>query len=216
VYCDGVGIFLAKIDGAPAPQKLVLFSYVDFPPGTIGGRYFGQGKWSDVYVYRDGCVPDGKCESIARGKVWIDDWDTSETGGMPPKRISGKYEIDLSGKQLKGSFVARERSSKHTRRLCMWQVLVNAVNVHAGIGTNLAAGAREINPKAIAWDKSELLALNHNGLEAHFEERDSELARMLAGNYYAMLGASAELGGALALADERLATRGWGSSGTPA
>ena len=26
VYCDGVGIFLAKIDGAPAPGKLVLFS----------------------------------------------------------------------------------------------------------------------------------------------------------------------------------------------
>jgi hypothetical protein len=26
VYCDGVGIFLARIDGAPAPGKLVLFS----------------------------------------------------------------------------------------------------------------------------------------------------------------------------------------------
>jgi len=70
-------------------------------------------------VYRDGCVPDGKCESIARGKVWIDAWDSSDTGGMPPKRISGKYEIDLSGKYLEGRFVAKEHSSKHPLRLCM-------------------------------------------------------------------------------------------------
>lgn len=26
VYCDGVGLFLTKIDGAPAPGRLVLFS----------------------------------------------------------------------------------------------------------------------------------------------------------------------------------------------
>jgi hypothetical protein len=79
VYCDGVGIFLANIDGAPAPRKLVLLSIMGFPPGMIRGRYFGQGKWSNVYVYRDGCVPDDKCESIAQGKIWIDDSDTSET-----------------------------------------------------------------------------------------------------------------------------------------
>jgi hypothetical protein len=119
VYCDGVGIFLAKIDGVPAPETLVLFSQVNFPPGTIGGRYLGQGKWSNVFVYGDGCVPDGKCESIAHGRVWIDEWDTSNTGGLPPKRISGKYDIDLDGKHLQGNFVAREHSSKHPLRLCM-------------------------------------------------------------------------------------------------
>jgi hypothetical protein len=69
VYCDGVEIFLAKIDGTPAPGKLVLFSLMGFPPGTLGGRIYGQGKWSNVYVFRDGCVPDGKCDSIASGKV---------------------------------------------------------------------------------------------------------------------------------------------------
>src|ERR1039458_5355143 len=65
VYCDGVGLFLTKIEGAPASRKLVLFSQLR----TFGGKYVGQGKWSDVYVYRDGCLPDGKCENIADGKV---------------------------------------------------------------------------------------------------------------------------------------------------
>ena len=119
VYCDGVGIFLAKIDGAPALGKLVLFSHMSFPPGTIGGRDFGQGKWSDVFVYRVGCVPDGKCEHIALGKVWIDAWDTSDTGDASPKRISGKYEIDLNGKHLEGVFLAKEHTSKHPLRVCM-------------------------------------------------------------------------------------------------
>lgn len=84
VYCDGVGIFLARIDGAPGPGKLVLFSSMSLPPGTMGGRYFGQGKWCDVAVYRDGCLPDGKCESIAHGKVWIDAWDAPSTQARPP------------------------------------------------------------------------------------------------------------------------------------
>ena len=119
MYCDGIGIFLAKIDGAPAPGKLVLFFRMSFPPGTMGGRYFGQGKWSNVYVFRDGCVPDGKCDSIADGKVWIDASDMPDTGDTPPKRISGKYEIDLNGKHLEGAFVAKRRVSKHPLRLCM-------------------------------------------------------------------------------------------------
>lgn len=118
VYCDGVGIFLAKMDGAPTPGKLVLFSRVGFPPGTLGGRYFGQGKWSDVYVFRDGCVPDGKCESIAAGKVWIDASDTPDTKDTPPKSITGKYEIELNGKHLEGPFAAKRHVSKHPLRLC--------------------------------------------------------------------------------------------------
>jgi hypothetical protein len=114
VYCDGVGIFLTKIDGAPG--ELVLFSLVDFPPGTIGESYLGQGKWSEVAVLRGGCVPDGKCESIAKGRVWIEAPGTQET---PPKSISGKYEIRLNGKLLEGSFVARKRVRKSPLRLCM-------------------------------------------------------------------------------------------------
>jgi hypothetical protein len=118
VDCDGVEIFLAKVDGAPTPGKLVLFSRVDFPPGTFGGRSFGQGKWSDVYVFRDGCVPDGKCESIATGKVWIDAPDTPDTGDTPPKSISGRYEIDLNGRHLEDAFVAKRHVNKHPFRLC--------------------------------------------------------------------------------------------------
>jgi hypothetical protein len=112
VYCDGVGIFLAKIDGAPSPGKLVLFSPI---PGTFGGRYFGQGKWSNIYVFRDGCVPDGKCESIADGKVWIDAMEKEDT----PKHISGKYEINLNDKHLEGTFLAKRHVRRHPLRLCM-------------------------------------------------------------------------------------------------
>lgn len=118
IYCDGVGIFLTKIDGAPAPGKFVLFSYMSFPPGTNGGRYLGQGKWSDVAVYRDWCLPDDNCVEVARGKVWIDAWDTPETSRTSPKRISGKYEIDLDGKHLEGRFVAKQHP-KHPERFCM-------------------------------------------------------------------------------------------------
>ncbi len=111
VYCDGVGIFLAKIDSA-ASGKLVLFSLL----GTIGGRYLGQGKWSDIYVFRDGCVPDGKCESIANGRVWI---DTTDKQDAQPKHISGKYEINLNGKHLEGAFLAKRHVRKRPLRLCM-------------------------------------------------------------------------------------------------
>jgi hypothetical protein len=110
VYCDGVGLFLAKIDGAPASGKLVLF----FPLGnTFGGEYVGQGRWSDVDIFSDGCLPDGKCESIAHGRVWIDALDTR------PKHISGKYEIKWKGKLLDGTFVAKRRLRKPALRLCM-------------------------------------------------------------------------------------------------
>jgi hypothetical protein len=116
VYCDGVGIFLAKIDGAPASGKLVLFSRVGFPPGPIGGRYFGQGKWSDIAVLRDECVSDGKCESIADGKVWI---DTTDKQDMQPKHISGKYKINLNGMHLEGTFLAKRHVRRGPLRSCM-------------------------------------------------------------------------------------------------
>ena len=112
-YCDGVGIFLAKVAGAPASGKLVFFSYMGFPGGTFGGEYIGQGKWSDVSVFADGCFPDGKCQSIAHGRVWIDARET------PPKHISGKYEITLNGKLVEGTFLAKRRDRKHPLRICM-------------------------------------------------------------------------------------------------
>ena len=113
LYCDGVGLFLAKIDSAPNPRKLVLFSLLGFPGGTFGGRYVGQGKRSDVYVFRDGCSRDDKCESIADGKIWIDPLYT------PDKPMSGEYEITLSGKLLKGAFIPKKRGKHTLHRLCM-------------------------------------------------------------------------------------------------
>ena len=118
VYCDGVGVFLDKVDSVPASGRLVLFYRVPFPPGTFAS-YIGQGKWRDVYVFPKGCVPDGKCESIAIGKVRIDQWDAEETEDRPPKRISGKYEIDLNGKHLEGQFIAAKSRRTHAERVCM-------------------------------------------------------------------------------------------------
>jgi len=54
MYCDGVGFFLAKVDGAPAPGKLFLFLYTGFP----GIPYVPKETWKDVYVYRNGCIAD--------------------------------------------------------------------------------------------------------------------------------------------------------------
>src|ERR1700761_3191720 len=64
VYCDGVGFFLAKIDGAPEPKKLLLFLRTGFP----GIPYVPKDDWKDVYVYRNGCAADGKCEVLAHGR----------------------------------------------------------------------------------------------------------------------------------------------------
>jgi hypothetical protein len=83
---------------------------------TLRGDHFGQGKWSDIYVFRDGCVPDGKCESIADGKVWIDATDKQHT---QPKRVAGKCEINLNGKHLEGTFLAKRRVRRRSLRLCM-------------------------------------------------------------------------------------------------
>lgn len=117
VYCDGVGLFLSNVAGAPG-NKLVLFSRMDFPPGTMGDHYIGQGKWSYVSVLPKGCLPQGECESIGQGKVWIDDWNTEGTLNPVPKRISAKYEVDLDGKSLAGRFVAKDNFRKYGSRLC--------------------------------------------------------------------------------------------------
>ena len=119
VYCDGLGIYLSKLDGAPSLGKIVLFSSLDFPLGSAAGRYLKQGTWSDILVYGNGCIPDGKCEPIANGKVWIDDWNAPNTEDPYPKSISGKYDIDLASKHLQGSFVAGERTHPRARRFCM-------------------------------------------------------------------------------------------------
>ena len=62
VYCDGVGFFLAKVDGAPAPRKLFLFLYTGFR----GVPLVPKQEWKDVNVYRNGCTADGKCEALKR------------------------------------------------------------------------------------------------------------------------------------------------------
>src|SRR5262249_20447082 len=119
VYCDGVGVSLEKVDGAPEPRKLVLFSSVSFPPGTMGGAILGQGMWKTVSVLKGGRLPDGKCKSVGEGRIWIDTWDMSESGDKAPRHISGKYEIELNGKQLQGPFIARIHNRKKPIRLCM-------------------------------------------------------------------------------------------------
>jgi hypothetical protein len=110
VYCDGVGFFLPKVDGAPALREVLLFLYTGFP----GIPYVPKEKWKDLYVYRNGCVADGKCEVLARGRVWLDDEATGNA-----MRVSGKYEIELNGQHLRGQFAAKRRDEKQPPRRCM-------------------------------------------------------------------------------------------------
>lgn len=114
VYCDGVGFFLANIDGAPAPGKLLLFLYTGFP----GIVYVPKETWKEVYVYRDGCIADGKCEVLAHGTIWLDNEDLSPAEA-DAKHISGKYEIELNGRHLHGQFAAKVHDYKYPPRLCM-------------------------------------------------------------------------------------------------
>ena len=109
-YCDGVGFFLAKIDGAPAPRKLVLFLYTGFP----GIPYVPKEEWKAVKVYRDGCAADGKCQALTNGRVRLQSEITPDG-----RRVSGKYEIQLGGQNLQGEFAAERRLYKHPPRLCM-------------------------------------------------------------------------------------------------
>jgi hypothetical protein len=112
MYCDGIGFFLAKVDGAPAPGKLFLLLYTGFP----GIPAIPKETWKDVKVYRNGCIADGKCEVLARGKIWVDDEVTPDA-----RRISGNYEIELNGQHLRGQFAANRHNYnyKHPPRLCM-------------------------------------------------------------------------------------------------
>jgi hypothetical protein len=109
VYCDGVGFFLANVDGAPGQRKLLLFLRTDFP----GIPYVPREEWKDVYVFRDGCAADEKCEVLTHGNVWLDRELTPDS-----RRVAGKYEIELNGQHIHGQFATGRRPSKHLTRIC--------------------------------------------------------------------------------------------------
>lgn len=108
-YCDGFGFFLANVDGAPSPRKLLLFLYT----GSPGVPYVPKEEWEDVIVYRNGCAADGKCEVLAHGRIRLDNEITPDG-----RRVSGKYEIEFSGQHLLGTFTSERRRSKHPPRIC--------------------------------------------------------------------------------------------------
>lgn len=109
VYCDGVGFFLAKVDGAPGPRKLLLFLYTGFP----GVHYVPKEEWKDVNVYRNGCAADGECEVLTHGRIRLDNEITPDG-----RRVSGEYEIEFSSQHLHGTFTAERRRYKHPPRIC--------------------------------------------------------------------------------------------------
>ena len=109
VYCDGVGLFVTKVEGAPAPRKLLLFMYTRFP----GVPYVTREEWNDVQVYRNGCAADGKCEVLAHGRIRLDTEITPDG-----RQVAGKYEIDFTGQQLHGTFTAERQRYKHPPRIC--------------------------------------------------------------------------------------------------
>jgi hypothetical protein len=111
VYCDSFGLFLANIDGAPAPKEFFLFLYRGFPEV---GDYLPEGAWFDVSVYPKGCSAAIKCDSVARGKLLLDAVHKPDA-----IRISGKYDIDFKGQHLTGQFVAKRHEYKNPPRICM-------------------------------------------------------------------------------------------------
>ncbi len=90
VYCDGVGFFLANVDGAPAPGKLLLFLRTDFIPDVT------KEERKNVFIYPDGCVPDGKCKALTQGRIRFDNEFTRDS-----RRVAGTYEIELSGQNIR-------------------------------------------------------------------------------------------------------------------
>ena len=117
VYCDGFAIFLKNVDGAPASGRLVLASLGHYRPALPGGVELAIRNWTAASVLPDGCIPDGKCEGTGKGRVWIDKWDDARDA--IPKRISGKYELELNGKKLEGTFAAKLFKRKEPLRICM-------------------------------------------------------------------------------------------------
>jgi hypothetical protein len=109
VYCDGVGFLLAKVDGAPAPGKLLLFLYAGFPSVP----YVAREEWKDVNVYRNGCVADGTCEVLTHGRIKLDNEITPDA-----RRVSGRYEFEFSGQHLRGTFTVERGRYKHPPRIC--------------------------------------------------------------------------------------------------
>ena len=66
VYCDGVGFFLAKVDGAPAPGKLFLFLYTGFP----GIPYVPKETWKDVNFLEAAITPSCPARNcLARDRI---------------------------------------------------------------------------------------------------------------------------------------------------
>jgi hypothetical protein len=112
VYCDSVGFYLGKIDGAPAPAEFFLLMYRGFP-GFIDA--LPGGSWLEVSVYPKDCRADGKCETrkVADGRLWLD--AEHDPGG---KQISGKYDIDFNGQHATGRFAATRREYKKPPRMC--------------------------------------------------------------------------------------------------
>jgi hypothetical protein len=72
VYCGGVGIFLAKMAGAPAPGKLVLFSRINFSRArsevVVSDRESGPTFMSFVM----GASPTANAKGLPMAELWID------------------------------------------------------------------------------------------------------------------------------------------------
>jgi len=85
----------------------------------MGGTILGQGMWNEIFVLKDGCLPAGTCKSIGEGRIWIDHWETPESGSGPLKHISGRYDIELNGRRLQGFFGVKIHNRKKPLRICM-------------------------------------------------------------------------------------------------
>jgi hypothetical protein len=64
-------------------------------------NYRPQEVWEDVYAER--CSSAGKCEPAKHARIWLDEGDAKD------KRVSGKYDVDVGGQHLDGTFLVKYR-----------------------------------------------------------------------------------------------------------
>src|SRR6267142_4523349 len=97
-HCDGASFFLTKVDGLPTGQKLNMTMRHYALSWWV---YRPQEVWEDVSTER--CVSAGKCEAATHARIWLD------TVGPNDKRVSGRYDVDVGGQHLEGTFLVKYR-----------------------------------------------------------------------------------------------------------
>jgi hypothetical protein len=101
--CIGSIFHLAKIDGIPITQEIIL-RLNNCGSGIPLALCMTEANPYEVQGKR--CSGAGKCEEATQAKVWLN------KGNGRIRRISGRYTVDFSGQHLEGQFMVNYRKHK--------------------------------------------------------------------------------------------------------